>query len=71
MSAHGPDAETFAKASTADTTRPDYLTETMAFMFESNQAFRPANFAMETAQLQHDYFHCWQGLKKHFNPAQA
>lgn len=71
MSAHGPDAETFAKASTADTTRPDYLTETMAFMFESNQAFRPTNFAMETAQLQHDYFHCWQGLKKHFNPAQA
>ncbi len=71
MSAHGPDAETFAKASAADTTRPDYLTETMAFMFESNQAFRPTPFAMETAQLQHDYFHCWQGLKKHFNPAQA
>lgn len=71
MSAHGPDAETFAKASAADTTCPDYLSETMAFMFESNQAFRPTPFAMETAQLQHDYFHCWQGLKKHFNSAQA
>jgi len=29
---------------------------------------RPSRFALETAQLQHEYFRCWQGLKKHFNP---
>jgi homogentisate 1,2-dioxygenase len=23
---------------------------------------------MDTAELQHDYFECWQGLKKNFNP---
>lgn len=69
MSAHGPDADTFAKASAADTSRPDYLTETMAFMFESCDVFRPTTFALETAQLQEDYFRCWQNLGKHFDPA--
>lgn len=71
MSAHGPDADTFAKASAADTARADYLTETMAFMFESNEVLKPTRFAMESAQLQHDYYRCWQDLKKHFNPTQA
>lgn len=71
MSAHGPDADTFAKASAADTTKPDYLKDTMAFMFESKDVFKPTRFAMETAPLQHDYYRCWQGLKKHFDPTRA
>jgi homogentisate 1,2-dioxygenase len=71
MSAHGPDAETFAKASAADTSKPDYLTDTMAFMFESRDVFKPTKFAMEEAPLQRDYFRCWQGLKKNFDPARA
>jgi homogentisate 1,2-dioxygenase len=71
MSAHGPDAETFAKASAADTSKPDYLTDTMAFMFESRDVFKPTRFAMEEAPLQRDYFRCWQGLKKNFDPARA
>jgi len=29
---------------------------------------RPTRFAMETRILQHEYFECWQGLKKHFTP---
>ncbi len=34
MSGHGPDAETFAKATAADTSAPHHITDTMAFMFE-------------------------------------
>jgi homogentisate 1,2-dioxygenase len=68
MTGHGPDAHTFAKASAADTTKPDHITGTMAFMFETPSVIHPTRFALETAQLQHEYYRCWQGLKKHFNP---
>jgi homogentisate 1,2-dioxygenase len=68
MTGHGPDADTFAKASAADTTQPDHITGTMAFMFETPSVIHPTRFALETAQLQHEYFRCWQGLKKHFDP---
>ncbi len=66
MSGHGPDAQTFDKASQADTTRPDYITDTMAFMFETPAIIHPTRFALENSQLQAEYFECWQGLKKHF-----
>jgi homogentisate 1,2-dioxygenase len=68
MIGHGPDAETFEKASSADTSKPHHIVDTMAFMFETRTVIRPTRFAMETAQLQADYFRCWQGLKKHFDP---
>ena len=68
MSGHGPDAGTFEKATTADTTRPHYITDTLAFMFETRCVIRPTRFALESAQLQADYFQCWQGLRKHFDP---
>jgi homogentisate 1,2-dioxygenase len=68
MSGHGPDAETFEKASAADTTTPRRVADTMAFMFETRWAIQPTRFALETPQLQADYFTCWQGLKKRFNP---
>lgn len=68
MTWHGPDADTFAKASAADTTRPDPITDTMAFMFETPALIQPTRHALETAQLQHEYFRCWQGLKKHCDP---
>jgi homogentisate 1,2-dioxygenase len=66
MSGHGPDADTFAKASQADTSKPDYLHDTMAFMFETPAILHPTRYALETSQLQSDYFECWQGLKNHF-----
>jgi homogentisate 1,2-dioxygenase len=28
----------------------------------------PTRQALESAQLQGDYFECWQGLRKHFDP---
>jgi len=70
MIGHGPDAGTFEKASNADTSKPHHITDTMAFMFETRRVIRPTRFALETAQLQANYFQCWQGLKKNFNPQQ-
>ena len=69
MSGHGPDAATFERASRADTSKPDYVTDTMAFMFETRCVIRPTRRALESPQLQADYFQCWQGLAKHFDPA--
>ncbi len=67
MAGHGPDAETFERASAAEL-KPHYLDNTLAFMFETQLVLRPTRWAMETRILQHEYFECWQGLKKHFNP---
>lgn len=68
MSGHGPDAETFERATAGDTSAPHHITDTMAFMFETPGVIRPTRYAAESALLQHDYYTCWQGLKKHFNP---
>ena len=67
MSGHGPDAASFDKASTADTSKPDHIIDTMAFMFETRAVIRPTQQAMESPLLQRDYHQCWQGLKKQFN----
>ncbi|HXX29473.1 MAG TPA: homogentisate 1,2-dioxygenase [Myxococcaceae bacterium] len=68
MTPHGPDAETFEKASAADTTRPDHIVDTMAFMFETRCVIQPTPFALETPLRQRDYGSVWEGLKKHFPP---
>ena len=65
MSAHGPDTETFERASHA-ALKPHKLEDTLAFMFESRFAMRLTRHALESAELQHDYFEGWQGLKKRF-----
>ncbi len=65
MSAHGPDLEGFEKASESSL-KPQKLTDTLAFMFESRYIIRPTEFAMETEARQDDYFKCWQGLPKIF-----
>ncbi len=67
MSGHGPDAASFEKASGADTTKPDHIVDTMAFMFETRAVIHPTRQALESLQLQRDYWRCWQGLKKNFN----
>jgi homogentisate 1,2-dioxygenase len=68
MSGHGPDADTFAKASSIDTSVPTRIQDTMAFMFETRTVIRPTRFALESAQLQNEYYRCWQGLPKQFDP---
>ncbi|HXK06515.1 MAG TPA: homogentisate 1,2-dioxygenase [Verrucomicrobiae bacterium] len=66
MSGHGPDAETWERATAADL-KPQRLADTLAFMFETQLVLRPTRYAMESKILQHEYFECWQGLKKHFH----
>ncbi|MGK5065887.1 homogentisate 1,2-dioxygenase [Janthinobacterium sp. RT4P48] len=70
MSGHGPDAQTFEKASHSDTATPVKVGDTMAFMFETRTIIKPTPFAMNSGLLQTDYFECWQGLRKHFDPQQ-
>lgn len=70
MAGHGPDAESFERAVAAEL-KPQYLDNTLAFMFETQLVIRPTEFAMNTSILQHEYYECWQGLKKHFNPKPA
>jgi homogentisate 1,2-dioxygenase len=66
MTGHGPDAETFARASVADTTVPQVVEDTMAFMFETRGLLRPTPHALRSPLRQAGYADCWQGLKKHF-----
>jgi homogentisate 1,2-dioxygenase len=71
MSGHGPDAASFEKASAADTGKPDHIANTMAFMFETRKVIRPTQQALAAPQLQNDYYECWQGIRKHFDPSRA
>ena len=66
MTGHGPDAATFEKASSADLSQPDYISGTMAFMFETRAVIRPTAQAIEASHRQREYQACWSGLKKHF-----
>lgn len=68
MTGHGPDAETFEKASRADLSQPDVIQGTMAFMFEARHVWRPTAHALASPLRQPDYARCWQGLQKHFDP---
>ena len=68
MSGHGPDAATFERASRADTATPEYIDETMAFMFETRSVICPTAAALALPQLQPDYQKCWEALPKHFSP---
>jgi homogentisate 1,2-dioxygenase len=68
---HGPDAATFEKASTSDTSKPDYIKDTMAFMFETRAVIRPTAQALAAVHRQRDYQACWAGLRKHFGPSRG
>jgi len=70
MSAHGPDADTFAKALALDTGKPQYLRDTLAFMFETRRVIHPTAQALDSPLLQKDYLQCWQNLSKRFDPRQ-
>jgi homogentisate 1,2-dioxygenase len=71
MSGHGPDAQTFMKASAADTTKPARISDTMAFMFETRAVLHPTRYALKSPLLQSDYDAAWRGLGSHFTPAAA
>ncbi len=62
---HGPDADTYAKASTAEL-KPQKLEGTLAFMFESRWTILPTRQAMEATFRQRDYDAVWSGLTRNF-----
>ena len=62
---HGPDADTYARASTAEL-RPQKLTGTLAFMFESRWTILPTKQAMDATFRQRDYDAVWSGLTRNF-----
>ncbi|BAP44284.1 homogentisate 1,2-dioxygenase [Pseudomonas sp. StFLB209] len=65
MSAHGPDNAT-AQAAMAAELAPHKIAGTLAFMFETGQVLRPTRHALDCAQLQRDYDHCWDGMRRLF-----
>lgn len=65
MSGHGPDADTYRKMTQVEL-KPVKLDGTLAFMFETRFVSKPTAFAMSCAELQTDYWECWQGLTPEF-----
>jgi homogentisate 1,2-dioxygenase len=67
MSAHGPDRETFDKASAAELT-PQKIDDGLAFMFETRWPVTPTAQALSADHLQQGYDDVWQGLQRNFRP---
>jgi homogentisate 1,2-dioxygenase len=65
MTAHGPDAATFERASSGKL-EPHKIDNTLAFMWESRYVFRPTKFALGARELQKDYDKAWDGFRKNF-----
>jgi homogentisate 1,2-dioxygenase len=61
MSGHGPDVESWRKASEAEL-KPVKIEGTMAFMVETCWPYRPTPYALQHAQ--HDYDEAWAGFPK-------
>jgi homogentisate 1,2-dioxygenase len=65
FSSHGPDAETFERASSADLA-PQKVDGTLAFMFETRWPVVLTRQAMQTPRRQRDYDEVWRGLAPRF-----
>ncbi|HEX3712537.1 MAG TPA: homogentisate 1,2-dioxygenase [Trebonia sp.] len=65
FASHGPDADTYARASTAEL-KPQKLDGTLAFMFESRWTIAPTAQAMAAPFRQPDYDAVWSGLSRKF-----
>jgi homogentisate 1,2-dioxygenase len=61
MSGHGPDVESWRKASEAEL-KPAKIENTLAFMVETCWPYRPTKFALDRAQP--DYDQAWAGFPK-------
>lgn len=61
MTAHGPDAEAFLKAS-SEPLAPFFLGAGLAFMFESCLMLKVAPGALSSPALQRNYIKCWAAL---------
>ncbi|MEV0093080.1 homogentisate 1,2-dioxygenase [Streptomyces sp. NPDC050738] len=65
MSAHGPDRETFERASAAEL-KPQKIDDGLAFMFETRWPVTATSQAANASHLQPGYDDVWQGLPRHF-----
>lgn len=66
FSGHGPDSDTFERASEVDL-KPQRYKNTLAFMFESRHVWQVTKQAMEAPFRDLDYTECWQNLSRHFS----
>ena len=66
MIPHGPDRDAFEGASNADL-KPEFLDNTMSFMFETRFPQHLTDFAANEAPVQDDYVDCWTDLEKKFD----
>ncbi|MEV1048818.1 homogentisate 1,2-dioxygenase [Streptomyces sp. NPDC049916] len=67
MSAHGPDRDTFERASAAELT-PQKIDDGLAFMFETRWPVTATAQAATAGHLQRGYDDVWQGLTRDFRP---
>ncbi|GGP70410.1 homogentisate 1,2-dioxygenase [Streptomyces variabilis] len=67
MSAHGPDRETFDRASAAEL-GPQKIDDGLAFMFETRWPVSLTPQAARAEHLQQGYDDVWRGLERHFRP---
>lgn len=66
MAGHGPDAETFEKATNGKEDPVFMAANDLAFMFESTFILRLTKWAMQ-AEKDEEYNSCWDGLESHFH----
>ena len=65
MSPHGPDAETFFKATTAEL-KPHHFNGGLAFMFETTLFLKVTQWALHAPHRDVAYQKCWQDLPHRF-----
>ena len=65
MSAHGPDRDAYQKGISTPL-KPEYYSNTLAFMFESRQVWQLTSAALQAPFRQRDYLACWKGLAANF-----
>ena len=70
MAGNLPGAATFERVAAVNR-KPQFTSETLAFMCESRFVLRPRDAALKTTQLEHDYWECWKTLEKKFRPDQG
>ena len=63
MSAHGPDEPSYRSAVDADLA-PQFMGDTLAFMFESRYVFEPTSYALNHGSLDKEYDGVWSGFPK-------
>ena len=68
FTSHGPDAETYAKASTAPLA-PQKVDDTLAFMFETRWPVTTTRHALDAPHRQPDYDSVWDGIQRNHHPA--